>query len=340
MLCSSACRKRPTSSRLGLDEIPPTFEVPSPSAQRGTSLHSQRPSVGIYNNRYAGSGDPPSKRQRTSVDLSDRLLIDPDRYNTRSYMDQRTFGTHNTRDQATSTFPPAYNQGPQSALGSVSDYSYSHQRTNSSNTSSPFVSPQTEISGHSWPSTMFYQTPVKDPSFMYPQNQYANMQLYRPSQLAEPFMRQRSQNLPGQLPLNNNLSLSRSLDSENPAMGTYGQVPRPLPLSSHYTDPTPRLPPADHGNNFTSPNRPQYPDTSISNVLPPLESTVNSSQQRGSSQHILPSNVLPSIEPHTLAQSPNHPVQEHGQETYEGHESYDNAPFDFPLSNQKRAEEG
>ncbi|KAL8718471.1 MAG: hypothetical protein Q9225_004402 [Loekoesia sp. 1 TL-2023] len=333
--------KRAASSSLRSDELPPAFKDPSPSGQRSTTLESQRAPMGTYSSRYAGLGELPSKRQRTSVDLSDRIFMDPDRYSQRPYMDQRTsFGTYTARDQTANMFPAAYSQGPHSALSNMPDYSYGHQRTNSSNASSPFASPHTEVSGHSWPSTnIFYQPSIKDTSLTYPQSQFLDMQLNRPPQLAEPFMRHRGQQLLARLPMNSPFSFPRSQEPENLAGGPCSQATRSLPLSSNYTESTPRLPPTDQIADLASPNRQQYPGTALSNVLPPLESTVSSNQNRGGSQHVLPSNVLPSIEPQTLVQSPNQPVQEHGQDSYEAHENYDATSFNFPLPNQKRPED-
>ncbi|KAL8827907.1 MAG: hypothetical protein Q9170_006827 [Blastenia crenularia] len=327
-------KKRPPSS-LRSDELPPTFEDPSPLAQRGTTLQSQREPMGMYNS-YAGAGEPAAKRQKTSVDLNDRGLFDQDRYTQRPYMNQRaSYATYAARDQTGNMFSPAYSQGAHSALSNVSDYSYGHQRNNSSNTSSPFVSPHTEISGHTWPSTnMYYPTTIKDTSFTYPPNQFTDVQLGRSSQLAEPFMRQRAQNFTDRFPAANmNFSFPRSQEMESPAASTYSQVTKPLPLSSQYSDPPPRLPPSDQ---IASPNRQHYSHEPISNVLPPLESTVSSNLNRRGSQQILPTTILPSIEPQTLAPSPIQPVEEHAQESFEGHENYDTSSFEFSMADQKR----
>lgn len=50
-----------------------------------------------------------------------------------------------------------YTPGPQSAPSVYSDHSYGHQRTNSSATSSPYVSPQTDPSSYQFGSSHFYQ---------------------------------------------------------------------------------------------------------------------------------------------------------------------------------------
>ncbi|KAL8935978.1 MAG: hypothetical protein Q9216_005167 [Gyalolechia sp. 2 TL-2023] len=323
--------KRPHTSLVRSEEHVPTFEDPAPSAQRNATLHSHRPPMEAYN-RYTGVGEPAAKRQRTSVDLNDRALFDADRYGQRPYMDQRApFGTYTAREQAANVFSPAYSQGPQSALSTMSEYSYGHQRTNSSNTSSPFVSPHTEVSGHSWPAgNLFYQPSIKDTSFAYPQSQFPDMQLGRPPQLVEPYTRQRDQNFTNRLPISGNFSYSRPQEADNGAVGTFGHVARSMPMSSHHTDAASRLLPTDQILNLSSPDRQQYPSTQMSNVLPPLESTVSSHQHRGGSQQILPSTVLPSIEPQTLDPNQNQPVPDHGQESFDGQENYVATPYNYP----------
>ncbi|KAL9595721.1 MAG: hypothetical protein Q9179_004879 [Wetmoreana sp. 5 TL-2023] len=325
--------KRPASSGLRSDEFPPALEDPPPPAQRDIPLQSQRPQISTYGTRYTGLGDPSAKRQRTSVDMGERSVVDPDRYSQRSYTDQRApFGTYAASHQLANSFAPTYSQGPPSALSNLSDFSFGHQRTNSSNTSSPFVSPHTDFSGHSWPtSNNYYQAAAKDPLYTYSQSQYPDMQPPRQPQLAEPFVRQRVQDLSGRLQINSNLSFPRPLDSESSAAESYNQATRPLPMASSYTDPSPRLPSTDQIGDLAASSRQQYPSAPLSNVLPPLESTAGSSQSQGAQQG-LTSNILPSIEPSNLLSG--QPMQESGTE------GYDSSSFNFPLPNHKRQEDG
>ncbi|KAL8733053.1 MAG: hypothetical protein Q9181_003737 [Wetmoreana brouardii] len=294
-------KKRPTSSGIRSDEFPPALEDPPPPAQRDIPLQSQRPQIGTYGTRYTGSGEPSAKRQRTSVDMGERSVIDPDRYSQRSYMDQRApIGTYTASHQLANSFAPTYSQGPPSALSNLSDFSFGHQRTNSSNTSSPFVSPHTDFSGHSWPtSNNYYQASAKDPLYTYSQSQYPDLQPPRQPQLTEPFVRQRVQDLSGRLQMNSNLSFPRPLDPESSAVESYSQATRHLPMSSSYNDPSPRLPSTDQIGDLAASNRQQYPSAPLSNVLPPLESPAGPSQSQGAQQG-LTSNILPSIEPSNL----------------------------------------
>lgn len=325
------------------------LDDPSTSPHRGAVLQSQRTPMGIYNNRYSGLGESSPKRQRTSVDMDVRSLYQPSQYHQRPYIDQRASAPAPFGNYPTSSLP-TYSQGPQPALNSISDYSYGHQRTNSSNTSSPFISPHTEVSGHSWtaanvpssnmPSAMFYQSPVKDTSYTYQQNQYPDMQYSRPNQLPESYVRQRTQTLPSQnlqsqnmplqnlppqtlasqsmasrLPANANFAFPRYQEPEN-STTNYGQAARSLPSSS------------------------TYPELPAFNILPPIDaSSLASNSGRRGSQQLLP-NILPSIEPLTSADTPSQTATEQGQENYEGQESYDAAPYSYAVSNEKRPEEG
>ncbi|KAI4179116.1 MAG: hypothetical protein LQ346_007274 [Caloplaca aetnensis] len=354
------------------------LDDPSESPHRSAVLQSQRTPMGLYNNRYPSLGEPSTKRQRTSVDMDVRSLFQPSQYHQRPYMDQRAPAPSPFGNYPTSSLP-AYSQGAQPALSNVSDYSYGHQRTNSSNTSSPFVSPHTEVSGHSWtaanvPSSniasasMFFQSPVKDTSYTYPPTQYADMQYSRPNQLPESYMRQRTQTLPSQnlqsqnmplqslssqtlpaqnfasqsmasrQPVNAALAFPRFQEPEN-STGNYGQAARSLPSSSTYPDVSARLPPTDHITDFTSPGRQQYPSATMSNILPPIDASLGSNSGRRGSQQLL-SNVLPSIEPHTAASTPSQSITEQGQENYEGQESYDANSYSYPMSHEKRPEDG
>lgn len=333
-------RKRSAPSFARPDEGSSSFEESVSSAQRNPTFHTQRPPYLPLTNRYTSVGEPASKRQRTSMDLNDRSILDSDRYGQRPYMDQRILSAYTARDQTANAFSsPAYSQGPQSTLSNVSDYSYGHQRTNSSSTSSPFVSPHTDVSSQSWSTANVFYPSMKDASFTYQQSQFPDMQVGRASHLGEHFMRQRDQNFTNRLPMSTNFSIHRPQETDNTAVGTFNQLARSLPMSSHNTNLSARILPAEQMANLSSPDRQQYPSTPISNVLPPLESTISSQQNRSGSQQILPSTVLPSIEPQTLDPTPNLQVHDHGQESFDAHESYVPTSFNFPQPNQKRPED-
>ncbi|KAL8959003.1 MAG: hypothetical protein Q9193_004053 [Seirophora villosa] len=349
---STLYRKR-TAPGLRSDDIPLSFEDSSPSSYRSATLHSQRSSMGVFNYRHSGMGEPSPKRARLSEDLSERNFYDPERYVQRPYMDQRApYGGYSARDQTSSVFQSAYSQGPQSAMGNASDYSLGHQRTNSSSTSSPYVSPHTEVSGQSWPApNMYYQSPMKEASYPYAPPQYPDMQFGRHNQhqLGDPFQRQRtttmpssnlpSQNVPSQnmasrLPVAMNFQYPRTQEGESSAVGMYGHNSRSLPSTASLPDPSPRLPSTDQLTEYTSSNRQQYQNTQVSNILPPIDVNFGSNQLTRENSHQVTNTVLPSIEPHTMVTNPSQPVSDHGQDAYDGQANYDEA-FNYPLQSQK-----
>lgn len=302
--------------------------------------------------------EPSPKRARLSEDLSERNLYDPERYVQRPYMDQRApYGGYSARDQTSSVFQSAYSQGPQSAMGNASDYSLGHQRTNSSSTSSPYVSPHTEVSGQSWPApNMYYQSPMKEASYPYAPPQFPDMQFGRHNQhqLGDPFQRQRtntmpssnlpsqtvpSQNLASRLPVAMNFQYPRTQEGESSAVGMYGHISRSLPSTTSLPDPSPRLPSTDQLTEYTSSNRQQYQNTQVSNILPPIDVHFGSSHLTRENSHQVTNTVLPSIEPHTMVTNHSQPVSDHGQDAYDGPASYDDS-FNYPLHSQKTLDEG
>ncbi|KAL8776572.1 MAG: hypothetical protein Q9194_003071 [Teloschistes cf. exilis] len=353
------CNKRPASS-LRSEEFPASFEDSSTPAQREMPKHGcGRPTVGAgsYPNQYTSLAEPPVKRQRTSVDMSDRPVFDTDRLSQRSFMDQRAPYNFPAAPQVTSSFPQTYSQSSQSALSSVSDYSYGHQKTNSSSTSSPFVSPHTDGSGQSWSATnVFYSTSLKDPLYPYPQaqypqgqysqnqypqgqysqnqysqGQYLEMQPPRAPQASDPLARQRGPELPNRAQINPNFTFPRAQDPETSSAGNYSQIVRPTSTSSNYNDLSARLPSTDQISDLAASSRQQYPATTLSNILPPIDPPMNSGQHRGPSQ-MLSNNIISSMEPHTMVAGQSVQVHEN--------ESYDHNAYILPLPNHKESDDG
>ncbi|KAL9588552.1 MAG: hypothetical protein Q9203_002640 [Teloschistes exilis] len=351
--------KRPASS-LRSEEFPASFEDSSTPAQREMPKHGcGRPTVGAgsYPNQYTSLAEPPVKRQRTSVDMSDRPVFDTDRLSQRSFMDQRAPYNFPAAPQVTSSFPQTYSQSSQSALSSVSDYSYGHQKTNSSSTSSPFVSPHTDGSGQSWSATnVFYSTSLKDPLYPYPQaqypqgqysqnqypqgqysqnqysqGQYLEMQPPRAPQASDPLARQRGPELPNRAQINPNFTFPRAQDPETSSAGNYSQIVRPTSTSSNYNDLSARLPSTDQISDLAASSRQQYPATTLSNILPPIDPPMNSGQHRGPSQ-MLSNNIISSMEPHTMVAGQSVQVHEN--------ESYDHNAYILPLPNHKESDDG
>ncbi|KAL9609143.1 MAG: hypothetical protein Q9167_006071 [Letrouitia subvulpina] len=303
--------KRHASSGLR-DDYPPSFDQQSPSRQRSTTL--QPASTNDYGSRFAGYSEPSYKRQRTSVDMG----YDPERVAQRSILDQRgSLSSFPLRDQQSSNYSSSFAQGPQSAISAGSDYSYSHQRTNSSNISSPFVSPHTDFPGPSWPaSTTFFQPSLREPLLSYPPQQYQEAQVSR-HQLTEPVPRYREQGFYGRNSANNLIAFSRAPDPDISLNSNFNTT-RPVAFSSSFQDSTLRLPPTEPVPDALSSSRPQYSASPHSNILPPLESTVSGNQARGGAQSIIGSNVVQSIETPTLVPSTtSQPGPDRGQDEYD-----------------------
>ncbi|KAI4205051.1 MAG: hypothetical protein LQ350_000678 [Teloschistes chrysophthalmus] len=294
--------------------------------------------------------------------MSDRPVFE------RSFMDQRApYNSFTPAPQLTNGFPQSYSQGSQSALSSVSDYSYGHQKTNSSSTSSPFISPHTDGSGQSWSAPSVYYNPLKEPLYpyssqgQYPQGQYSQSQHSQdqhsqgqhsqdqhsqgqysqapysqaqylemqpprvPQITSDVLVRQRGPELSNRTQMNANFTFPRAQDPETSSAGSYSQLVRPLSTSSNYSDHSGRLPPTDQISDLAASSRPQYPATTLSNILPPIDPSINAGQHRGPSQ-MLSNNIISSMEPHTMVA--NQSVQERE------HESYDPNAYSLPLPNQ------
>lgn len=246
------------------------------------------------------------------------MSYDPERVAQRSVLDQRgTSGSYPLREQQSSNYSSNFAQAPQSAISAGSDYSYSHQRTNSSNISSPFASPHTDFPGTSWPaSTTFFQPALREPLLSYPAQQYQEAQVSR-HQLTEPVPRYREQGYYGRNPANNPLAYSRAPDSDISLNSSFSTT-RPVAYSSSFQDNTLRLPPTEPVPDALSSSRPQYPTSPHSNILPPLESTVSGSQTRGGAQPIIGSSVVQSVEtPALLSTATSQPGPDRGQDDYD-----------------------
>ncbi len=254
-------------------------------------------------------GDPyeaPLKKQRISIGLDRRAASDGE------HQRRDPYTQHPQRDLTVATRGPHYSQGPPSASGTApSDFSVGHQRTNSSSTSSPFVSPRHEYSGYSFaaPNNSLYDQrmrdqyhqPTRDQSYQFQQGQYLGSQSRPIPQLTQPIPPFRP--LPSTLP---------------------SQVDQPRPYQRYDIEDHPPLDRA-YGSNFPS-ARPDYyasqapptlydrpaqplartlpdPLQPSTSVLPPLQSTLPSSQPRRDPLQSYSSAGGTSMEGHTQSQS-------------------------------------
>ena len=248
--------------------------------------------------------DTPIKRQRTSVDLTRRSAYDLEQPFTQRTFNQprETFGTLPSRDVQTSSRGSYYSQGPASATGSIgTEYNYGHQRTNSSSTSSPFTSPRNEYPAYSFatPTNSLYQQSTRDQTYPYPQSQYSDNQTRQIPQLSQPALPYR---VPSSMPsqIDQSRSYSRSYETEtqpstNRTISSFQHNPR----LDFYTSQTSSAP-------YDRPFQPlarTLPDPTqpLTSVLPPLQSTVPSSQPRRDAQQTYTSNGGSNVEgiPHT-----------------------------------------
>ena len=273
---------------------------------------------------YSGLTDFSTKRQRTSIDLSDRSFYDPNQYTHRTYVDQRPqLHTYTPRDQQITAYSSGFAQ-PQTAISSVSEFSLGHQRTSSSNASSPYnnISPHTEVAGHPWTgSSNFYQQSIRDPLSHYQQAQYSDVQQSRSAQFTDLYQRPREQHPTARMQLGQSAySFSRVPESESLIGASYNQTPRTMTMAPSYTNASSRLPSTDQMGDSFGLNRQQYTNSAmptLQQVLPPLESTVSSGHSRGSTQQQLSNNILPSIEPQSILSSNSQAGQDNTQETYD-----------------------
>ncbi|KAI4236969.1 MAG: hypothetical protein LQ349_002211 [Xanthoria aureola] len=282
--------KRPASMGTRADEfasaVGETTSCTSQIHNRVTS-QSQRPQVGTYGGQHAREDEPSHKRQRTSVDLGGRNGYEAERHHLgRPYYDPRApLGIYNTREQAANSFNPIYGQAPQSAFSSGSDITFGHHRTTSSNTSSPYTSPHAEFPGQPWPpANSYFQPSPRESMYTNASTVYSDMHLNRQYQLTDVAPRYRSR-----LPGHQAFTVPRAQESDSSTTAYYSSMGRSHALPPHYEESSLRLPPTDHVGDMTASNRQQYPNNTLPHILPPLESTVGSTQSRAV-------NIMPSIE--------------------------------------------
>ena len=228
--------------------------------------------------------DPPYKRQRMSVDLARRSGYEQDpQLSQRSYIQSRDpLGPLPARDPQTSNRGSYYSQGPSSGSGSTAaDYAFGHQRTNSSSTSSPFVSPRNEYPSYNFstPSNSLYQQPLRDQSYQYSQSQYPEFQPRQFPQLGQPVppFRPMPSSLPSQTDQSRAFSRAYTTEGQMAAARGYGSN-NPTSRYDYYSAQTPSAlqdrPLQPLARTLPDPSQP------LTSVLPPLQSMQASSQHR------------------------------------------------------------
>lgn len=221
-----------------------------------------------------------AKRPRGSIDLSGRDPYDRDsRSLQRSYTEQcGSYSAYPAQSQTLPSYSANYPQGPQSAPGTISEYSFRPSAPGSSSTSSPYASPGTQVSG--------YPPAVANPLYQQPSrytHQPTFSNLHQPSQpmqvpqLSEPVPPQRQYPLSSQPPIGGSTMYTRthSLDDPSPLANTAQRSS--YSSSGYYTG-------AQHSGapelTVAPPIQSRYEMShpSLPNLLPPLQSTTAPSQ--------------------------------------------------------------
>lgn len=239
-------------------------------------LNAQQEQVGGYT--ASGYVEQPYKRQRMSGESVARSAYDQDtRLSQRSYAPPRdAYSLYPLRDPLAATRGAYHSQSAlQATIPTTSDYSFMHQRNNSSSTSSPFISPRNEYPAYNFSTpNSLYQQPARDQSYQYTQAQYASAQPRPMSQLAQalPSYRPYPSTVPSQVEPPRNYS--RPFEPED-----QGATDRNYSISgrSDYHNAQP-LTTYDRSGQALARTLP--PPSQNLNSLPPLQSTVPSSLPR------------------------------------------------------------
>lgn len=219
-----------------------------------------------------------AKRQRTSADLSTSGHYGPTQaYSERDHDDPRPlYNQYPIRGQQPTTYE--LNYPPSAHPTSSSDFTYRHQRTDSSSTTSPYASPRHEAPGYGASSAgSTYSSQAREPFYQYPSGSLPIVPS-RPAQLAQSPPTVKSQPLMDQPPTAAPATYGRASAPEEGVLGYSKQTPRFYPTNAqHQADGRPLavgvLESLSAGSQFGA--RSGFP-----NVLPPLESTVTSGQNR------------------------------------------------------------
>lgn len=310
------CSKRAAPSDIFPADAAHGHPRQSPADYPNMPLQSQNERAGAfgaetYRDPY---DDQPIKRQRLSIDLARKTTYEQEQQlSQRSYIQPRDhYAQISQRDPMVANRGSYYSQGPSSASGSMAaDFNFGHQRTNSSSTSSPFVSPRTEYPGYSFsaPSNSLYQQPARDPAYQYSQNQYAGAPSRQIPQLSQPTppYRPPPPSIPSQTEQSRPYSRPYETEEHSPVDRGYGSGQpgsRPDYYNSQHLPTLYDRPSQPLARTLPDPSQP------LTSVLPPLQSTLPSSQLRRDPIQSYSSSGASSIE----SNSQFHPSVQPGQE--------------------------
>lgn len=220
-----------------------------------------------------------SKRQRTSADLTTGGLYAPNQtYGDREHEEQRSlYSSYTLRGQPPSTYDVPYTNATPAPS---SDFTYRHQRTDSSSTTSPYASPRNEVPGYtSSGAAATFPPQARESFYSYPTGSLPIVPS-RPAQLAHNLPTVRSQALTDPPPTAAASAYTRTSAPEESVLGVARQTPRFYATNaSQSVDSRPLL----SGSLLDSMGQGnQYATRSpFTNVLPPLESTITAGPTRG-----------------------------------------------------------
>lgn len=193
-----------------------------------------------------------------------------------------------------------------------SEYSFGHQRNNSSSTSSPFVSPRHEYSGYSFSghnNSLYdqrlrdqYQQPTRDQSYQYQQGQYLGSQARSTPQIAQPVpqFRPLPSTFPSQTEQPRPYQRYEGDDNTSSDRG-YGTGSYATSRPDYYNSQTT----STSFDRLVQPQARTLPDPSLplTSVLPPMQTTLPSSQPRRDPSQSYTSSGGPTIDSDSQMQS-------------------------------------
>lgn len=267
---------------------------------------------------FPSTYDYSAKRPRGSVDMGGRDPYDRDPRNAqRTYTEQcGSYSAYSSQSQSLPSYAVNYAQGPQSAPGTISEYSFRPSAPGSSSTSSPYASPGTQVPGYPpAAATPLYQQPSRythQPTFQSHQQPLQTMQV---PQLSEPVPPQRQYPLISQPPLGASTMYSRthSLDEPSTLVNT-AQRPS-YSSSSYYTGAQHGVGPELSAAPLTQ-TRYELSHPSLPNVLPPLQSTTAPSQYSLNSTYPVTQSHLGYMHPPSESRAPMQSSAHNGQDRY------------------------
>ena len=253
------------------------------------------------------------------MDMGNRTIDEQEqRYGGQSYMDQRGPYSAVPSRQSTATFASGSYNGPQSAPSSTSEYSFKHQRTQSSSTSSPYISPRTELPGYSSSApNPFYQQQqqAREPTYTYQQNQPSEYQPRPIPQLSHPVVPYRQQQLPNQPQPSNSSTYSPAADMGDRSSLQYRANAATLTTQPMYYPTTSLLSYPERSTELVQ-SRPQPLQPPLPTVLPPLESTITPGHARSAVIQTRNDFVTPSIEAHAFMPMASQANPERSQDNF------------------------